>query len=259
MAKKYNPWTGFLEDTAAKANDENPTIDKAIHSMDSAKSDAREVYNILAQALQNSTNPNKVFELITKAQGKLLEMAVRAKDSKCKTAVDKAIRNCDEEGERWITMKGSHIKIDGEGNAVVGNEKVKSIINKGKSAKSNAQGNSSSSYTPAKNYSDFKKKTGADAMIENVYDITYDREHEKRSFTEEEIDEVSQNILDVFEKGKEDPNFGKYVNKIRKEVNSMFRETSGTTLYDYVFEGKKDKNGDRKINYVLRTFNKYYE
>lgn len=109
MAKKYNPWTGFLEDTATKANDEKPTIDKAIHSMDSAKSDAREVYNILAQALQNSTNPNKVSELISKAQGKLLEMAVRAKDSKCKTAVDKAIRNCDA-GEVDILF---YIDIDG--------------------------------------------------------------------------------------------------------------------------------------------------
>ena len=34
MAKKYNPWTGFLEDTTAKANDEKPTIDKAIRSCD---------------------------------------------------------------------------------------------------------------------------------------------------------------------------------------------------------------------------------
>lgn len=97
MAKQYNPWTGLLEDTAAKANDEKPTIDNAIRIMDSAKSDAKEVYNILAQALQNSTNPNKVSELISKAQGKLLEMAARAKDSKCKTAIDKSIRNCDAE------------------------------------------------------------------------------------------------------------------------------------------------------------------
>ena len=34
MAKKYNPWTGFLEDTAAKAHDEKPTIDKAIRNCD---------------------------------------------------------------------------------------------------------------------------------------------------------------------------------------------------------------------------------
>lgn len=109
MAKKYNPWTGFLEDTATKANDEKPTIDKAIHSMDSAKYDAREVYNILAQALQNSTNPNKVSELISKAQGKLLEMSARAKDSKCKTAVDKAIHSCDA-GEVDILF---YVDIDG--------------------------------------------------------------------------------------------------------------------------------------------------
>ena len=34
MAKKYNPWTGFLEDTVTKANDEKPTIDKAIRICD---------------------------------------------------------------------------------------------------------------------------------------------------------------------------------------------------------------------------------
>ena len=34
MAKKYNPWTGFLEDTTSKANDENTTIDKAILNCD---------------------------------------------------------------------------------------------------------------------------------------------------------------------------------------------------------------------------------
>ena len=109
MAKQYNPWTGFLEDTAAKANDEKPTTDNAIRNMDSAKSDSREVYNILAQALQNSTNPNKVSELISKAQGKLLEMAARANDSKCKTAVDRAIRNCDA-GEVDILF---YVDIDG--------------------------------------------------------------------------------------------------------------------------------------------------
>lgn len=109
MAKKYNPWTGFLEDTATKANDEKPTIDKAIRNMDSVKSDAMEVYNILAQALQNSTNPNKVSELISKAQGKLLEMSARAKDSKCKTAIDKSIRNCDA-GEVDILF---YVDIDG--------------------------------------------------------------------------------------------------------------------------------------------------
>lgn len=249
MAKKYNPWTGFLEETSVKTAD----------GLDAPEKNAGYEMKKEGQYFKVYKNGKLISVSSTEEQARREAARHRANSQDEKSTIDKAIRNCDEEGEQWITMKGSHVKIDGEGNAVAGNEKVKSIINKGKSAKSNAQGNSSSSYTPAKNYSDFKKKTGADAMIENVYDITYDREHENRSFTEEEIDEISQNILDVFEKGKEDPNFGKYVNKIRKEVNSMFRETAGTTLYDYVFEGKKDKNGDRKINYVLRTFNKYYE
>ena len=36
MAKQYNSWTGFLEDTTSKANDAEPTtsIDKAIRSCD---------------------------------------------------------------------------------------------------------------------------------------------------------------------------------------------------------------------------------
>lgn len=112
MAKQYNPWTGFLEETSAKANDEKPTIDKAIHSMDSVKSDAREVYNILAQALQNSTNPNKVFEMITKAQGKLLEMAASSKDSKCKAAIDKSIRNCDVNKAEGFKIYNAYVRND---------------------------------------------------------------------------------------------------------------------------------------------------
>lgn len=123
MAKQYNPWTGFMEDNATKANDASPVVgkkyaingkefkvlkvqgenvstkwddgvvrilpvsyfekvkslDKAIRYVDSVSPDARDVYNILAQALQNSTNPSKVSELISKAQGKLLEMAAKSK------------------------------------------------------------------------------------------------------------------------------------------------------------------------------------
>lgn len=56
----------------------------------------------------------------------MVDDSVKTKDS---NTLDKAIRNCDAEGERWITMRGSHVKIDGKGNAVAGNEKVKSIVN----------------------------------------------------------------------------------------------------------------------------------
>lgn len=96
----------------AASQDEKPTIDNAIRIMDSAKSDAKEVYNILAQALQNSTNPNKVSELISKAQGKLLEMVARAKDSKCKTAIDKSIRSCDVNKAEGFKVYNAYVRND---------------------------------------------------------------------------------------------------------------------------------------------------
>lgn len=250
MAKKYNPWTGFLEDTNPKAND-------------SKTCDGKNEYEI------HYTVPGKTGTLVGSGKGTSEQeakedfMAYHKSENPTVTKVklykslDKAIRNCDAGEERWITMNGSHIKIDGEGNAVAGNEKVKSIINKGKNTKGNSKGSSSSSYTPAKNYNDFKSKTGAEAVLQDVDEITYERENERRSFTEKEIDKIAQGILDVFEKGKDDPNFGKYVNKIRKEVNGMFDETSGTTLYDYVFEGEKDENKDTRVSKVLKIFNKY--
>ena len=43
MAKKYNHWTGFLEDTATKANDENTTIDKAIRNCDKIEFDPQDI------------------------------------------------------------------------------------------------------------------------------------------------------------------------------------------------------------------------
>ena len=43
MAKKYNPWTGFLEDTVTKANDEKPTIDEAIRSCDKIEFDPQDI------------------------------------------------------------------------------------------------------------------------------------------------------------------------------------------------------------------------
>lgn len=45
MAKKYNPWTGFLEETSTKANDEKPTIDKAIRNCDVNKAEGFKIYN----------------------------------------------------------------------------------------------------------------------------------------------------------------------------------------------------------------------
>ena len=43
MAKQYNPWTGFLEDTATKANDEKTTIDNAIRNCDKIEFDPQDI------------------------------------------------------------------------------------------------------------------------------------------------------------------------------------------------------------------------
>lgn len=55
------------------------TMDKAIKTCDVSYSDFKEVYNILAEALRNSTNEDKMIQLISKAQGKILELAARSK------------------------------------------------------------------------------------------------------------------------------------------------------------------------------------
>lgn len=51
-------------------------------------------------------NKRKAIEMMN-------EFAKKA-GSKNHDSLDRAIRNCDAENERWITMNGSHVKIDGE-------------------------------------------------------------------------------------------------------------------------------------------------
>lgn len=54
-------------------------IDKAIKTCDASYSDFKDIYNILAEALRNSTNTDKMIQLISKAQGKILELAAKSK------------------------------------------------------------------------------------------------------------------------------------------------------------------------------------
>lgn len=55
------------------------TLDKAIKTFDASYSDFKDIYNILAEALRNSTNTDKMVQLISKAQGKILELASKSK------------------------------------------------------------------------------------------------------------------------------------------------------------------------------------
>lgn len=64
------------------ANDSN-TLDKAIKAVDAQSSvtynDIKEVFDILSQALQSSTDEKRWMPLVGKAQSKLLTLAARAK------------------------------------------------------------------------------------------------------------------------------------------------------------------------------------
>lgn len=54
-------------------------FDKAISTCDTSYSDFKDIYNILAEALKNSTNTDKMVQLISKAQGKIFELAAKSK------------------------------------------------------------------------------------------------------------------------------------------------------------------------------------
>ena len=172
-------------------------------------------------------------------------------------AIDKAIRTCDDENERWITMNGSHVKIDGEGNAVAGNEKVKSIINSkkksetaGKSEKKQAEGSKKKTY---KSYSDFKKNSGAEDLLQFVDEVAFDAGHDEKDPDKEDLKRIGKEFQDVYEKIKDHPNVGEYVNKMRREINDKIEDEIGTTLYDYSYLRIKE------LNDTLKIFNKYYD
>lgn len=179
---------------------------------------------------------------------------VKTKDS---NTLNRAIRICDAENERWITMNGSHVKIDGEGNAVAGNEKVKSIVNSkkksetaGKSEKKQAEESKKETY---KSYSDFKKNSGAKDLIQFVDEVAFDAGRDERDPDENDLKRIGKEFKDVYEKIKDNPNAGEYVNKMRREMNSKFEKEVGTSLYDYSLLGVKE------LNETLKIFNKYYD
>ena len=63
----------------SKLFNDSKTIDKAIKTCDDSYSDLKDVYNILVEAIRNSANTDKMVQLISKAQGKILELAAKSK------------------------------------------------------------------------------------------------------------------------------------------------------------------------------------
>ena len=74
--------SGLFENAVKKtgAHDSvKKTIDKEIKTCDDSYSDLKDVYNILVEAIRNSANTDKMVQLISKAQGKILELAAKSK------------------------------------------------------------------------------------------------------------------------------------------------------------------------------------
>lgn len=78
MAKQYNPWTGFLEDTAAKANDAAPVVGKK-YTINGKEFKVLEVKGDNVKVLGSN--------------GIVNHLNIRMFDEK--PTIDKAIRSCD--------------------------------------------------------------------------------------------------------------------------------------------------------------------
>lgn len=154
-------------------------------------------------------------------------------------------------------MRGSHVKIDGKGNAVAGNEKVKSIVNKGKGGtKESAETTKKETKEKTENkvyksYNEFKKESGAKDLIDFVDEVAFDTGRNETDPNEEDLRKIGKEFKKVYEKIKDYPDVGKYVNKMRREMNEKFEEEVGTSLYDYSWLGVKE------LNETLNIFNKY--
>lgn len=89
MAKKYNPWTGFLEDTATKANDAAPVVGKK-YTINGKEFKVLEVKGDNVKVLGSN--------------GIVNHLNIRMFDEK--PTIDKAIRNCDEEQYYKFILRG---------------------------------------------------------------------------------------------------------------------------------------------------------
>ena len=89
MAKQYNPWTGFLEDTAAKANDAAPVVGKK-YTINGKEFKVLEVKGDNVKVLGSN--------------GIVSHLSIKMFDEK--TTIDKAIHNCDEEQYYKFMLRG---------------------------------------------------------------------------------------------------------------------------------------------------------
>lgn len=249
----------YKDAAPAEVRDASDRDRRALESIKSIVNNIQRSSDVLHDFIVIKNTANQIQDKTLKAEAMKIvnSMASKIRRAGAHDALSKAIRTADAENERWITMNGSHVKIDGEGNAVAGNEKVKSIINSkkksetaGKSEKKQAEGSKKETY---KSYSDFKKNSGAEDLLQFVDEVAFDAGHDERDPDKEDLKRIGKEFKDVYEKIKDHPNVGEYVNKMRREINDKIEDEIGTTLYDYSYLGIKE------LRDTLEIFNKYYD
>lgn len=195
--------------------------------------------------------------------------------------VDEPTKAQDAEGEKWITMRGSHVKIDGEGNAVAGNAKVKNIINNGKAGSSKESSGSAREKLSKMSRSDlnhFAEMYGDydDAESFRKEDIIEDMIEEHG---EEKVGKMLNTFNEMFSKGKEkkkeNPVVAKKKNEsansnasAREKLSGMSRsdlehfaemyggyEDARGVRKDDIIDDMIDDYGEEKVNKMLETYN----
>lgn len=162
-----------------------------------------------------------------------------------KRTIDRAIRITDEGEERWITVRGSHIKIDGEGNPVAGNPKLIAAMKGKKSAgASKASGTQKGKGTTFKNYNDFSNNTEAGSVLQEVNDLTYgDEEVDKKKA--EKIGKSLNSVLNKHVSTNKE-----HTKKFVEELSDTLEDNTGEDLWDIALRNKTPE-----ITKALKTIN----
>ena len=266
MAKRYDPIMCMLVDEPTKAQDAMPSdLKKAGYEVGTVEKYGSMYYTLVYNGKVISTSPTEA-NIVEKAKKHYANRHGKAQDA---------------EGEKWITMRGSHVKIDGEGNAVAGNAKVKNIINNGKAGSSKESSGSTREKLSSMSRADlnhFAEMYGDydDAESFRKEDIIEDMIEEHG---EEKVGKMLNTFNEMFSKGKEKKKENPVVTKkknesansnasAREKLSGMSRsdlehfaemyggyEDARGVRKDDIIDDMIDDYGEEKVNKMLETYN----
>lgn len=170
-----------------------------------------------------------------------------------KRTIDRAIRIADEGEERWITVRGSHIKIDGEGNPVAGNPKLIAAM-KGKKSGGASKAEATKTGTKVKqdkpkttkfkNYNDFSNNTEASSVLQEVNDLTYGNEEVDKKKAER-IGKSLNSVLNKYVSTNKE-----HTKKFVEELSDTLEDNTGEDFWDIALRNKTPE-----ITKALKTIN----